>query len=380
MKNSSLDRTKKRLKILLVDEDFEMNQLFRNLLTRIGYEVFLTVNGSEAVDLARRLKPDLIILEIKLPGLDGFEICRQVKNDESLRDISIMFLTVFDEDKRAEAFQLGATDFISKPFNPRVLEERIRTIFVNRQLIEEKEEIRDSHTDLSSSLPAMPDSITDLERQQTLQEWSGVGTGEKITLALVFTDIVGSTDLANTLGDKKWFEVVQSHFMHARKLKNIFGGYEIKLIGDAYMAAFKTADHAFLFAWHFYNDTGDDRIKIRVGINVGQVRVVEDDLFGVMVNYTSRIQHELSSYGIMLSDSAKIDVMREIGTEAQEFIFRQVERDVKSFGKVILWFVAKRGTSAQESKTGRVIKKHFLGEPDLIPPLPSKNNLSRKVQ
>jgi hypothetical protein len=204
----------------------------------------------------------------------------------------------------------------------------------------------------------------------TLQEWAGAGPKSMTTLALVFTDIVGSTDIAVKNGDKKWIEILMEHFRQARWIKDACGGYEIKPIGDAYMVAFRTAADAFQFAWQFYNDTGHPQVQIRVAIHVGQVRIVENDIYGLMVNYTSRVQHLLPGLGIMLSDVAKNDIMAELGKELPEFSLIPVRKTIKSFGTQNLWFVGKKLTPLQESAFGKTFRKVILNESDLIPPVP----------
>ncbi|HEY0323695.1 MAG TPA: adenylate/guanylate cyclase domain-containing protein [Pyrinomonadaceae bacterium] len=208
---------------------------------------------------------------------------------------------------------------------------------------------------------------------QSLQEWAGAGPDGKATLALVFTDIVASTDLANDIGDKRWFDVIKAHFANARRFKDEFRGYEIKLIGDAYMVAFKTADQAFQFAWRFYHNTGDALIKIRIGVNVGQVRIVDNDLLGIMVNYTSRVQHELRhQYGILLSDSARTDIVNEFGAKLPGCVLQPIKRSIKSFGEKKLWFVSRPITKGKN-----FFRKAVLNDFDLLPPIPGADELKK---
>jgi hypothetical protein len=209
----------------------------------------------------------------------------------------------------------------------------------------------------------------------TLQVWAGAGPTSMTTLALVFTDIIGSTDLAVKNGDKKWIEILTTHFRQARRIKDICNGYEIKLIGDACMVAFRTATDAFQFAWQFYNDTGHSQIQIRIAIHVGQVRIVENDIYGLMVNYTSRVQQLLPGLGIMLSDIAKNDIVAELGKDIPEFSLIPVRKTIESFGTQKLWFVGKKLTPLQESVFGKTFRKAILNESDLIPPVPDANKV-----
>jgi class 3 adenylate cyclase len=145
---------------------------------------------------------------------------------------------------------------------------------------------------------------------KSLREWLGVDRGP---LALVFTDIVGSTEMAVSMGDRMWIDVLIRHFTKARQYAALNDGYEVKLIGDACVVAFRTADAALEFAIAFFNDTGHSSISIRAGIHVGDVRVIDNDVYGVMVNYTSRVQHAMRGTGIALSTPAKHRIEHELG-------------------------------------------------------------------
>jgi class 3 adenylate cyclase len=114
---------------------------------------------------------------------------------------------------------------------------------------------------------------------ESLEHW--VGTSK--ILALVFTDVVESTALGRALGDERWMQVLRKHFAKARSLMSSDKCYEIKMIGDSFMVAFRSAIDAVDFAVAFHADTGDKCVRIRAGIHVGPIRVFENDLFGMMV-------------------------------------------------------------------------------------------------
>lgn len=162
-----------------------------------------------------------------------------------------------------------------------------------------------------------------IAEQNTLPYWLGVERGP---IVLVFTDIVGSTKLAVEVGDRQWIPL-QQHFAKARNYKQRHNGYEIKLIGDACMIAFKTADEALEFSREFSSDTGNQRISIRVAIHLGDVRVIDNDIYGVMINYTSRMQHAIGT-GIVISDAAKTRIEHELGESyLSQFTFEALEHD-----------------------------------------------------
>lgn len=163
----------------------------------------------------------------------------------------------------------------------------------------------------------------------SLHEWAGSNECDpRATLAVVFTDIIDSTSLARSVGDKEMFDMLVTHFNSARSFQLSHGGYEIKLIGDAYMVAFRTADAALQFALDFLRDTGDPRIGIRVGIQVGQVRIKDDDIYGLMVNLAARLSHVKvrGEEGVFLSGSAKRDIEAEYGSNQKDMRFLPVER------------------------------------------------------
>lgn len=150
-------------------------------------------------------------------------------------------------------------------------------------------------------------------------------------VALLFTDIVDSTALGNQLGDEQWIEVLQTHFAQARRLMNSYDCYEIKIIGDSFMVAFRTAVDALDFALAFHNDTGDTRVKIRAGIHVGPVRIIDNDMYGMMVNYTKRVESATNSNWVALSNEAKSHVDYEKAARHSLLKIRPRRVDFKGF-------------------------------------------------
>ncbi|MHC4213444.1 MAG: adenylate/guanylate cyclase domain-containing protein [Planctomycetota bacterium] len=147
-----------------------------------------------------------------------------------------------------------------------------------------------------------------INRYQGLRDWAG---SSKITLAIVFTDMVDSTLLTHTLGNERMDEVRRSHFARARSLIEEYEGYEIKTNGDEFMVTFRTAVNAVDFAVEFDTDTGDDRIKIRVGVHIGPVVIEEDDVQGAAVSYAARVMNMGVSGGVWISSEVKSHIDQE---------------------------------------------------------------------
>lgn len=164
---------------------------------------------------------------------------------------------------------------------------------------------------------------------RTLEEWAGA---LRVTAALIFTDIVGSTALANLLGDEKMNEVRRAHFTQARRLIERHGGYEIKTIGDSFMVVFRTAMDALNFALSLHENAGDEQVKIRAGIHVGPICIVGDDITGKIANFTARIVSWPKDDWIVLSDNAKEHIEDELGAPPADIsFFPYIADDLKGF-------------------------------------------------
>ena len=115
-------------KLILVVEDQEDNRrIMRDLLTSVGYEVIEAVTGEEGVAAAESHRPDLILMDIQLPGLDGYEATRQIKAHPDLEHIPIIVVTSYAlSGDDVKAFEAGCNAYVSKPFSPRELLAKIR--------------------------------------------------------------------------------------------------------------------------------------------------------------------------------------------------------------------------------------------------------------
>ena len=115
-------------KLILVVEDQEDNRrIMRDLLTSVGYEVIEAVTGEEGVAAADTHRPDLILMDIQLPGLDGYEATRQIKANPDLEHIPIIVVTSYAlSGDDVKAFEAGCNAYVSKPFSPRELLAKIR--------------------------------------------------------------------------------------------------------------------------------------------------------------------------------------------------------------------------------------------------------------
>ncbi len=115
--------------ILIVDDEPKIVQICRDYLTVAGFAVISTETGPLGLAAARRDRPDLIVLDLMLPGMDGLDVCRNLRQDPLLKDIPIIMLTArVEETDKLIGLELGADDYVTKPFSPRELVARVRAV------------------------------------------------------------------------------------------------------------------------------------------------------------------------------------------------------------------------------------------------------------
>ena len=118
-----------KIKILLVDDEPDILEFISYNLVKEGFEVFTCGNGKDAVRMAQQERPQIIILDVMMPDLDGIETCRVIRETPELKDVLIAFLTARNEDySQIAGFDAGADDYINKPIKPRVLVSRVKAL------------------------------------------------------------------------------------------------------------------------------------------------------------------------------------------------------------------------------------------------------------
>lgn len=115
-----------RKKVLVVDDSKTINDMVRNLLEKMGYEVDVAFDGVEALDKVKAFLPDLIVLDVNMPKMDGFRVCRLLKFDRNFRQIPIIMLTARDEEENIRiGIKTGADLYLTKPIEPEKLIEAV---------------------------------------------------------------------------------------------------------------------------------------------------------------------------------------------------------------------------------------------------------------
>ncbi len=120
------------MKILIADDERDIRELIRFTLQFSGYEVITASNGEEAFESAYREQPDLILLDVRMPRMTGYEVCIKLKLDEQTKNIPVAFLSAKGQESEVQTgLEAGAEDYIIKPFSPEQLCERVKVLLGN---------------------------------------------------------------------------------------------------------------------------------------------------------------------------------------------------------------------------------------------------------
>jgi len=124
----------RKKKILVVDDEKDLTALVCLHMKMAGFEILTANNGEKALDLSREEKPDLIILDLMLPKIDGWQVCEQLRQDAVTKDIPVIMLTARTQiEDKLKGFEAGADDYVTKPFSPRELVARVKRVLARAE-------------------------------------------------------------------------------------------------------------------------------------------------------------------------------------------------------------------------------------------------------
>jgi adenylate cyclase len=310
------------LKVLVADDNPNSRQLVHDILESIGYEPLQAIDGPSALAAAQSQSPDLIILDVNMPGMSGFEVCAALKADAKLAEIPVLMLTAqSDVDSRVTGLGLGAEDYLPKPFNPRELaariDARLRAKAQTDDLRQTKELVRQTFERFVS--PSV------VERLLTDPTQIRLG-GQLQILTVMFSDLEGFTSMSEHTDPEHLLSILNMYHALVVSIIQANGGTINKFIGDGVMALYNTPlpqnDHALRAATaalqiqHQLESFSEQfephyRMKINFGIhsgqavvgNVGTHHIMDFTAVGDTVNLASRLQ-DLSKGGQILMSQA----------------------------------------------------------------------------
>jgi adenylate cyclase len=226
-----MSETKKHT-ILAIDDAPENLDAVKGMLAP-KYVVKAATSGRMALKIVEKKKPDLILLDILMPEMDGFEVCRRLKENPDTMDIPIIFLTAKDQTAdEAKGFALGAADYIHKPFSPPILQARVGTHLALRQHMQSLEKARANLSRYFS-----PKLVEQLATQD-----EPLGEVRQQNVAVLFADIVGFTRISEALTPGEVMALLRDYHAFNEAAVFEYDGIMEKFIGDAALAIFGAPD------------------------------------------------------------------------------------------------------------------------------------------
>lgn len=343
--------------VLIVDSNKTFRQLMGLLLERHGYDVSFAETGEVGLWLAQNKRPDVILLELELPGMTGYDILRQLKSDISLRKTPVIIISRLDQDEHAvKCIELGAEDFLNKSFNPRFLQARIEACLEKKRLFDTEQGYLDKlQAEQEKSerllLNVLPRAIAD-----RLKKGESMIVDRFPEASVLFGDLVGFTALSTELEPEDLVQLLNEVFSAFDRLAEMHGLEKIKTIGDAYMVAgglpTPRPDHAEAVAEmaldmqneiNKVNARHGTNLNIRVGMDSGPViggiigrnRFIYD-LWGDTVNTASRME----AYGYPSCIHVTASTYRRL---REKYLFEERGPiEVKGKGQMITYFLMGR--------------------------------------
>jgi adenylate cyclase len=224
--------------ILVVDDDALNRMLLEVQLQEMGHQVVTAEDGRRALELLSERGVDVVLLDLVMPNMDGFEVLRRMKRDVTLRHLPIIVISAQEDmDVILQCIEMGATDYLPKPFDPVLLRARVNASMASKRLRDlELSHLRALQVERERAdrllLNILPPSIAD-----QLKQGRRVIAESFPDATVLFADIVGFTQFAASRQPVEVVEMLNTLFTAFDELTDRFGVEKIKTIGDAYMAA-----------------------------------------------------------------------------------------------------------------------------------------------
>jgi class 3 adenylate cyclase len=343
------------LKILVVDDNETNRTVLHDLIVSIGHVPVMAENGLSALAQIRGGDPDMVLLDLLMPEMDGYGVLQQLKDRGLLRGIPVVVVSSVDDmDSIVRCIEIGADDYLIKPFNHTLLKARISACLEKKRLRDRDEEFRtlveDYNLNLEAKVREQVKRITAVELERAnlgrylspsivdsvLKSGEAVDLGgRKATVTVVFTDIRGYTRLSQELETDEIMNLLNEHFTAISRIVFDHEGTLDKFIGDSVMAVFgspfssgQDAVNAVLAAQDMqravHRWTGEPgreqrhTFQIGIGINTGTViagnigspEKMDFTVIGDTVNLSSRLQG-IAKGGEIIVGEPTYEIVRE---------------------------------------------------------------------
>lgn len=342
--------------VLIVDDKPENISLLSSMLTREGYAVRAAISGPMALMAAVAAPPDIILLDVNMPEMDGYDVCKRLKADPRTADIPVIFISVLGGlDDKVAAFDAGAVDYITKPFHLQEVLARVGTQLLlhrqKRELARQRQELAGRYQEIQQLHAALRDYVSD-------RAWESISSStspdvppppQRELLTILVTDIAGFVRLSEQLepgpllADLSVYMATVTQAVHRRE------GQVDKYLGDGVLAFFKNAGAAVQAACDIQREVSTfnarqraqrrPELPTRLGLATGPVVLAsigslgrrEFTLIGDRVNVAARLQGEAPLGGMIMDartwesagrpDGAAPVVMQIKGKQGSETVY-----------------------------------------------------------
>ncbi|MEP0910568.1 response regulator [Leptolyngbya sp. GB1-A1] len=347
---------------VLVVDDNEMNRdLLSRRLLRQGHLIAMAENGQEALEQLRSQPFDLVLLDIMMPVMNGYQLLESLKADPDLRHIPVIMISALDDlDSVVRCIELGAEDYLFKPFNPTLLKARIGASLEKKRLRDQEQAYLQRIQDEQEKserllLNVLPKPIAD-----RLKQGQHTIADNFSEVTVLFADIVSFTQLSVSLSPTALVELLNQIFSTFDQLVEQHGLEKIKTIGDAYLAVgglpMPRPDHvqavadlalAMQAAIAQFTvptpDGGTRTLMMRIGIHTGAVGAgvigttkFSYDLWGDTVNTASRMESQGVPGKIQVTDTTYQLLQQQYNFEERGLV------DIKGKGEMRTYFLCQK--------------------------------------
>jgi len=350
--------------LLVVDDDAGNRDMLARRLRRQGYAVATAAGGEAALELLNKHSFDLVLLDMLMPGINGYEVLKRMKSHPSLRHIPVLMISALDEiNDIVRCIEIGAEDYLSKPFNPVFLRARIGAALEKKRLRDQEqvylrriqEEQEKAERLLLNVLPS-PIALRLKNGEESIADSFAEAT-------VLFADLVGFTTFSLNISAADLVKRLNEIFCSFDRLAEEHGLEKIKTIGDAYMAVSglptPREDHAQAAAamalamqeeLQRFNVRSGASLQMRIGLNSGPViagvigaRKFIYDLWGDTVNTASRMESHGRPGSVQVSQATFEKLKNYFDLESRGFI------DLKGRGQVAAYWLLRPSTATERT-------------------------------
>lgn len=310
--------------ILVVDDDWMNREVIEAYLQTAGHRVVTTHSGAKAIEIAEGETPSLVVLDINMPGMNGFETCAKLKEGVQTKYTPVMVITALDDDTdKLKAIEAGADDFLTKPFNSLIMLTRVNSLLRIRRL---HDELEDRNALLRKVLNRYVDEdLTDIILSDPDKHLKLGGSSRAITV--FFADIRGFTSFSEEQPAERVVTVLNEFFSALTQIVFDHHGTFDKYMGDEIMGFFgapvATDNDAlnavkmamkmqtlFLKIREKFDDPAVKKLGLGIGMhsgeaavgNVGSERVMNYTVIGDTVNVARRLQQHATGGNVLISE------------------------------------------------------------------------------